>query len=109
VNGKRKLRMAKEREREREGRGEGERKRETRRRTCRKNHDAIIFVPARELILRPSSLDHWTEEKKKERRKTEGKKEGLTSSSGRVRDKDVKVVEGDEMYHSEIWGETLTL
>jgi len=32
-----------------------------------KNHDAIIFVPARERILRPSGSGRWTEEKKKER------------------------------------------
>lgn len=100
-------RRACERQRKTEG-GEIEREREKRRRRSRKNHDAIIFVPARERILRPSGLDRWTEEKKKERRKSEGQKEGLTSSSGRVRDKDVKVVEGDEIYRSEIWGETLT-
>lgn len=78
------------------------------RRRSGKNHDAIIFVPARERILRPSGLDRWTEKEKEERRKAEGQKEGLTSSSGRVRDKDVKVVGGDEIYRSEIWGETLT-
>lgn len=73
---------------------ENRRCREARRRRSRKNHDAIIFVPARERILRSSGLDRWTEKEKKERRKAEGQKEGLTSSSGRVRDKDVKVVEG---------------
>lgn len=51
-------RKGKERERERE-RKQG---REQRRR--RKNHDAIIFVPARERILRSSG--RWTEERKEE-------------------------------------------
>lgn len=96
-------RRACERQKKTEG---GER--ETSGRRSRKNHDAIIFVPARERILRPSDLDRWTEEEKKEHRKAEGQKKGLTSSSGRVRDKDVKVVEGDEIYCSEIWGEMLT-
>lgn len=37
---------------------------ERRQRRSRKNHDAIIFVPARERILRPSGLGRWTEEEK---------------------------------------------
>lgn len=45
-----------------------ERGEEKRRRTG-KNHDAIIFVPARERILRPSGPDRWTEEEKKKSRK----------------------------------------
>lgn len=49
--------------------GERERKRgegrvERRRRRSRKNHDAIIFVPARERILRPSGPGRWTEEER---------------------------------------------
>lgn len=63
---------------ERKDAGESER-----RGRSRKNHDAIIFVPARERILRPSGPDRWTEERKeKEHKKTEGQEEGLTSSSG---------------------------
>jgi len=96
-----------ERQKKTEGRKrERERERETRKRRSRKNHDAIIFVPARERILRPVSIAG--PRRKRRNRKAEGQKEGLTSSSGRVRDKDVKVVEGDEIYRSEIWGETLT-
>lgn len=54
--------------------GEKNREREREREKTRgrqgssKNHDAIIFVPARERILRPSGSGRWTEEKKKKPR-----------------------------------------
>lgn len=51
------------RERKR-GRGRERGRVERRQRRSRKNHDAIIFVPARERILRPSGPDRWTEEEK---------------------------------------------
>lgn len=46
------------------------------RRKKRKNHDAIIFVPARERILRPSSPSRWTEEETEQRKLRERKAEG---------------------------------
>lgn len=49
-----------ERKKERKG---GAGRRERGRRRSSKNHDAIIFVPARERILRSSSPDRWTEER----------------------------------------------
>lgn len=66
-----------------------------------RNHEAIIFISARGRVLRSSTLGQWTkEEYERARRKNEKKKqaggetreEGLASSSGKVRDKDVKVV-----------------
>lgn len=55
-------RATKENRRE-DKKGEMREQRRDQRRT-RKNHDAIIFVPARERILRPSG--RWTEERKEE-------------------------------------------